>query len=298
MKPDLQETFSAAGHATLSDAARRAYWAEQMQLGYELVEAIMGFEVRECGEGFASLRDAASSAGVEMLFSDTKIAGDIDRVFFLRESLVADVIAIGREMNRRGWVLMIEDGYRSREMQSRLVCKPEVFDVILQKCIWENGGKLPPVEMVFRRATVLVANIPKTGTHMSGSAIDISVFHRDDGSEVWRGGPYLEMSERTPMRSPFIEARALENRLEITAMMERHRFVHFPFEFWHYNQGDALGHILRGQPGPARYGPVHWDPQTNRVVPYEDPASPLNPLDALEREIAAALERAAGLGAS
>lgn len=274
------------------DAARRAYWAEQMQLGYELVQKILPFEVRECGEGFASLRDAAEEAGVEMLFSESKIAGELDRVFFMRESLVRHVIDVGRDMNERGWILKIEDGFRSLEMQGQLVRKPELFDAILRKCIWENGGEIPPVELVFRRAIVLIANIPKIGTHMSGSAIDVSVFRRDDGSEVWRGNPYLEMSERTPMRSPFVEADALQNRLEITAMLEAHGFIHFPFEFWHYNQGDAMGHILSGQPAPARFGPVHWDPQTNRVTAVDDPLSPLNPLPVIEREIAAALRRA------
>ncbi|MES2792100.1 MAG: M15 family metallopeptidase [Planctomycetota bacterium] len=274
------------------EASRRAYWAEQMQLGYELVQKVEAFEVRECGEGFASLPAAVASSGVEMQFSDSKIAGELERVFFMRESLVKDVIAIGQEMNARGWIMKIEDGYRSLEMQGQLVRKPELFDVILQKCIWENGGQIPPVEMVFRRATVLVANIPKVGTHMSGSAIDVSVFRRDDGSEVWRGNPYLEMSERTPMRSPFVEPDALQNRLDITAMLEKHGFIHFPFEFWHFNQGDAMGNILSGVTTPARFGPVHWDPQTNRVTPVENPRNPLNPLPVIEQEIAAALERA------
>jgi D-alanyl-D-alanine dipeptidase len=274
------------------DAARRAYWAEQMQLGYELVQEVLAFEVRECGQGFASLRDAAEKAGVEMLFSDSKIAGELDRVFFMRESLVQHAIAVGREMNERGWILKIEDGYRSLEMQGQLVRKPELFDAILRKCIWENGGEIPPVDLVFRRAIVLIANIPKIGTHMSGSAIDVSVFRRDDGNEVWRGNPYLEMSERTPMRSPFVETDALKNRLDITAMLEAHGFIHFPFEFWHFNQGDAMGHILGGQSAPARFGPVHWDPRTNRVTPVDAPLSPLNPLPVIEREIAAALQRA------
>ena len=275
------------------DSARRAYWAEQMQAGYELVQRILAYEaVEECCECFASISDAAESAGVEMLFSDSKITGDLDRIFFMRESLVADVIAIGRDMNERGWILKIEDGFRSKEMQSQLVRKPELFDVILQKCIWENGGEIPPAEMVFRRAIVLIANIPRIGTHMSGSAIDVSVFRRDDGSEVWRGYPYLEMSENTPMRSPFIDDESLRNRLEITAMMEARGFVHFPFEFWHFNKDDASGQVETGRPGPAKYGPVHWDPETNAVTPYEDPMSPLNPLDVIEREIAAATERA------
>src|SRR5262249_55985755 len=67
---------------------------------------------------------------------------------------------------------------------------------------------------------------------------------------------------------------------------------HFPFEFWHFNQGDAMGHIQRGRPAPARFGPVHWDPQTNRVTPVDDPLTPLNPLPVIEREVSAALQRA------
>ena len=277
---------------TTDDAARRAYWADQMQQGYELVQRVLPFEVRECGEGFASLREAAGSGGVEMLFSSSKIAGDLERIFFMRESLVRHVVTIGREMNERGWILKIEDGYRSLEMQGQLVRKPELFDAILRKCIWECGGAIPTVELFFRRALVLIANIPKVGTHMSGSAIDISVFRRDDGTEVWRGRPYLEMSERTPMRSPFVDAEALRHRLEITAMMEAHGFIHFPFEFWHFNQGDALGHTLTGERAPARFGPIHWDPKTNRVTPCDDPLRPLNPLDVVGKEIDAALRRA------
>ena len=76
-------------------------------------------------------------------------------------------------MNERGWVLKIEEGYRSREMQNKLVRKAGVFDAILNKCIWENRGRIPTSEEVFQRAIVLVANIPKIGTHMSGSAVDI-----------------------------------------------------------------------------------------------------------------------------
>lgn len=280
---------------TNDDIARRAYWAEQMELGYQIVEQLIAFPVEECGEPFASLPEAATAAGVEMLFSTTKIAGDLDRIYFMRESLAHDVVTIGREMNERGWVLKIEEGFRTLEMQCQLVRKPSVFDAILKKCIWENGGKLPSSEMIARRAIIMVANIPKIGSHMSGSAIDISVFNREDGSEVWRGNPYLEMSERTPMRSPYVEPEFIENRLAITAMMEAHGFMHFPFEFWHYNKGDAGGHILTGNPAPCKYGPVNWDPATNQVTPVPNPLIPLNPLPVIEQEIAAAMERAKGM---
>lgn len=273
------------------EAARRAYWADQMEQGYAIVQKLIEFPVNECGERFASIPDAAAAEEVEMLFSTSKIAGDLDRVYFLRESLVRDVITIGREMNERGWILKIEDGFRSLDMQRQLVRKPSVFDTVLKKCIWELGGEIPSTEMMFRRAIVLTANMPKIGAHMSGSAIDISVFRRDDGTEVWRGYPYLEMSECTPMRSPFVAPEHVATRLEIAAMMEKHGFIHFPFEFWHFDKDDAGMHILTGNPAPCRFGPVNWDPVTNEVTPVSDPLTLLNPLPVIEREIAAALER-------
>jgi len=274
-----------------NEAARRVYWAEQMEAGYELVQRILPFEVKECGEGLADIRAAAEAGGVGMLFSESKIVDDLDRIFYIREGLVDDLIAVGRDMNDRGWVLKIEDGFRTRDMQTRLGRKPEVFDTIVQKCEWEHGGA-PPPELVYRRALVLVANIPKAGTHMSASAIDISVFERDEGKEIWRGGPYIEMSEHTPMRSPFISAEHLENRLAITAMMEARGFVHFPYEYWHFNKSDAMGHVLSGLPAPACYGPVDWDSQTNQVMAYADALGPLNPLEQMEQEIALAMHRA------
>ncbi len=146
-----------------------------MEQGYALVEKLIAFPVQECGERFASLPDVAAGAGVEMRFSTSKIAGELDRVYFLRESLVRDIMTIGREMNERGWVLQIEDGFRTLEMQRQVGRKPVVFDSILKKCIWELGGAIPTPEMMFRRMIVLTANMPKIGAHMSGSAIDISV---------------------------------------------------------------------------------------------------------------------------
>ena len=70
--------------------------------------------------------------------------------------------------------------------------------------------------------------------------------------------------------------------------MERHDFLHYPGEFWHYNKGDALYHLMAKTGQPAPYGPVHWDSETNEVTPYDDISSPLTPPE----EMAACLEEA------
>jgi D-alanyl-D-alanine dipeptidase len=276
---------------TPDDAARRAYWTEQLELGDAFVQQLLAFPVRECGERLGSLPEAAAAAGVEMAFSDSPIVDDLPRVHRVREGLIPDIIAIGRDMNRRGWILKIEDAFRSLEMQRRLVRTPGLFDAIVARCVWELGGATPAPDFVFRRAIVMVANIPKIGTHMSASAIDISVLRRDDGREVWRGDGYPHISERTPMRSPFVEPEALANRQAITAIMEAHGFRHYPFEFWHYSQGDAIARLVAGDPRPARYGPIDWDPRTGAIEPVADAFTPLNPLDVIEREIATAVRR-------
>jgi D-alanyl-D-alanine dipeptidase len=273
------------------EATRVAFWVEYMEQSYALTEAIMRHPLRESREGFASIRTAAEGAGVEVRFSTTRLAGQFERLFFIRESLIPDLMAIARDMNARGWILKIEDGYRTREMQTALGRAPAVFDRIMQSCIRESGGGRPPAELVSRRAMVLVANVPITGTHMAGAAVDISVLRRDNGEEVWRGKPYLEMSEYTPMNSPFVTAEEKHNREEITRMMERHGFLHYPGEFWHYNKGDSLYQIQARTGQPGRYGPVDWDPTTNCVTQYADPLGLLTPLEALESLIQQALAR-------
>jgi D-alanyl-D-alanine dipeptidase len=275
------------------EAARVAFWMEYMEQSYALAEAIIRHPLQESGEGFASIRAAAEAAGVDVRFSTTRLAGQFERLFFIRESLIPDLMAIARDMNARGWILKIEDGYRTREMQTALGRTPAVFDRILQSCIRECGGRRPPVELVSRRAMVLVANVPLTGTHMAGAAVDISVLRRENGEEVWRGKPYLEMSEYTPMNSPFVTAEEKQNRQEITRMMEQRGFLHYLGEFWHYNKGDSLYQIQAKTGQPGRYGPVDWDPKTNRVRPYADPLGLLTPLDVLDSLIQESLARLA-----
>ena len=47
-------------------------------------------------------------------------------------------------------------------------------------------------------------------------------------------------------------------------------------------------------PKPANqrpYGPVHWDPISNQVTPYDDVSSPLTPPEEMAAHLAAALAR-------
>ena len=111
------------------------------------------------------------------------------------------------------------------------------------------------------------------------------------GREIERGAPYLELSERTPMDSPFVSPAAQTNRAAITALMARHGFVTYPWEFWHYNSGDAYESLLRSTDTPARYGPVDLELSTGQVQPMMSPLEDLNSLADIQRLLELAQQR-------
>ncbi|MDY7011515.1 MAG: M15 family metallopeptidase [Planctomycetota bacterium] len=271
--------------------ARRAYWTEQMEAACAHMAAVSDYPVDECGQAMDSLPDAADEAGVEVAFSTTKVVKNFDRLFYLREGLIDDFVAIARRMNARGWVLKVEDAYRTCAIQKHLAMKEELFSAVLERLRWEFKGRMPSPEEMSRRLSAFVAASPKIGPHTSGSALDISVLNRDDGTEIDRGGPYLELSELMPMGSPFISSQARRNRHEITATMSENGFPPYPYEFWHYSKGDGHSEYLSGAGKPARYGPVNVDLVTGKTTPVENPNDPLNSIEEIRSEIQRALAR-------
>ncbi len=278
---------------SVTEATRRAYWTGQFDDAHRFMfDTVLPYPVDECGEPLVSLQDAARAADVTVQFSTRPHVRGLPRLFYLRDGQIPGFIGAAAEMNERGWVMRVEDGYRTPEMQKYLGRTPEVFDAVLQSVMWELGGELPTPEFMFRRCSALVASVPKFGTHMSGSAIDISVMQLEDPSrEVDRGAPYLEMSALTPMGSPFVSDAARRNRRDITALMRRHGFVDYPYEFWHYSSGDAYEQVLLKTGRPAIYGAVAWDAASNAVTPLPQPERPLNSHDEIRTEIDAALGR-------
>lgn len=274
--------------------ARRKYWTRQLDEAYAFMQRMLTYPVNECGESMVSLEDAAKDAGAEVEFSDKPHVLGLPRLFYLRAGQIESFVGAAAAMNKRGWVMRVEDGFRTRHVQKNVGKAPHVFDAILRSVIWELGGKTPSPEFFLKRSMTLVALMPKLGTHMSGSAIDISVLDRKSRKEIDRGKPYLEMSELTPMTSPFIGAAQRKNRLEITAVMRAHGFIEYPFEFWHYNSGDAYFEVLKSTGKPAHYGAIDWEgPGHSKVTPIAKPNEPLNSPAEIQKEIGAALKRLA-----
>jgi D-alanyl-D-alanine dipeptidase len=271
-------------------AARRRYWTEQMEAAHGYLQRLEQYPLTECGEPLLALVPAAREAGVRIEFPAGLKLGQLQRTFALRVSLVPRLLAAAEEMQRHGWLLRVEDVYRSLAVQAQGTVCDFIVETVFRRTRWELGGRLPAPELVLRRIRVLTATTAKAANHVAGSAVDITVLHTANGHDVDRGGPYLEISERTPMASPFLSPVARRNRDRIAELMAGQGFLPYPYEFWHFSHGDADYELISAAGRPARFGPVELDPRSGRVTAVADPAAAL--LD--EGEVRRKLERLLG----
>ena len=93
------------------------------------------------------------------------------------------------------------------------------------------------------------------------------------------------------MDSPFVNDEARDSRRKITEVFRQEGFVAYPWEFWHYSKGDAFDGLLNGHRGPARYGPIDFNPETGRIRPIENAAERLVSLDEIEQRITETLHK-------
>ena len=117
---------------------------------------VLAHPVAECGEPLRDLRAAARDAGIQVEFAEQKHVRGLDRIFRLRSGLIDGFLSAATEMNRRGWLMRVEDGFRTREMQKFLAREPSVFDAILRSVIWELDSRMPSPEFFLRRSMALV----------------------------------------------------------------------------------------------------------------------------------------------
>lgn len=260
-----------------SDDAR-AYWVAQMEAGMGFVERVLAHPVEERGEPLIDIPARGRTEGVEMLFSTKPHAAGRRRLFLARPPVVEQLLAVAAELDATGHRLLVEDAFRTKEMQRDLALTDEILGYLKAAIRRTEPGASSA--RIGERLSVLVAACPKGAGHMAGAAVDVTVIG-PDGLELDRGGPYITVSEAMPMDSPFVSPEAAEKRRFITALMERHGFHPFPYEFWHYSMDDAFARVRAEDPAAAAYGPVDVQPD-GTVVPTENQLERLYDPDVLK----------------
>jgi zinc D-Ala-D-Ala dipeptidase len=271
-------------------AKRRKYWAEQMDEASAFLGNTLQADLNESLEPIVDLTDAIPSS-LEVAFSYDRAAAGEGPTFYMRSSLVPDLVRVITALRAMSIGLRIEYAYRSPRLQASLCSSDEVLGRVIDRVRWEAGTPSPPFELVYQRLIVLCANIYKFATHIAAAAVDITPMDLESGTEIDRGGPFLELSEKTPMASPFVSPIARRNRALVKGVFADHGFRAYPFEFWHFCAGDVYEAVLTGNRDAARFGPVTVDSGSGRVTAISDPLSEITPRETMIDRIGKALSR-------
>jgi D-alanyl-D-alanine dipeptidase len=262
-----------------------AYWLATLAEGARFMAAASEHPLAECLEPLVSIEEAAARTGAPIVCLDSPHPVGRARDHRIRRGNLEPLLAVARSLHAQGFMLVVEDALRSPQTQRDAAASQLLARRVGEMLTWAdpNAGD----QEIVQHLGVICAATPITAGHVAGAAVDVSV-RRADGSELDRGALYLDLSERMPMSSPFVDAEQARAREFVTAAMARHGFVAYPFEFWHYSRGDVLAAVASGSSDPAIYGPVHVGADGS-VTPVEDLQAPLGEHTALVGAVRAAI---------
>ena len=133
----------------------------------------------------------------------------------MRRAPARDLGAVQRELRRRNRGLLVVDAYRPARASRALVD-------------WaERTG----------RGHLVGTYIARRSRHNLGSAVDLTLVRNSDGKRLRMGSGWDDLSPRAHTYNA--SGRALANRLTLKRAMERHGFVNYSREWWHFEHRDT-----------------------------------------------------------
>lgn len=140
-------------------------------------------------------------------------------------------------MQQRGYTLKIFDCYRPQRAVDHFVrWVGDVHDRTMKAHYYPNEEKSRLIEKGY---------IAGRSGHSRGSTLDLTLVKKDGGAELDMGTPYDYFDALSNTTAPRITGEPKANRLLLKAVMEKHGFVNYPKEWWHYT--------LKDEPYPDTY---------------------------------------------
>lgn len=131
---------------------------------------------------------------------------------FLHRDAAAALQKVQEELAAEGLGLKIFDGYRPISVQAKM---------------WQI---LPDERYVSDP-------VKSKGKHTRGTAVDVTLIDHL-GNELRMPTPYDDFTEKAHRTSDKWSGEERANSLKLEAVMKKHGFTPFPFEWWHYDLAD------------------------------------------------------------
>jgi D-alanyl-D-alanine dipeptidase len=135
---------------------------------------------------------------------------------YLHRSTAEALVKVQKDLAAQGLGLKIFDAYRPLSVQKRM------WDLIRDDRYVSNPAL-------------------NAGRHTRGTAIDLTLVDRD-GREVPMPTPFDDFTERAHRDAPGVPVEAARNSKLLETTMQKHGFLPYPFEWWHFDFRDWKKH--------------------------------------------------------
>ena len=180
-------------------------------------------KVRENNEPLVDIKKSDCT-----LFFGDKLKNE--KSVFLRKSVANKINSIAKSLPQ-GMYLIIYDAYRSWQKQTESWNKKYEY--------FKNMYPYETPEQIANRTKAVVADPRKGyGGHQTGGAVDVGLCDKN-GKPLDMGTLYSGIGEKIRTNAP-INKVAANNRKILTEIMQRHGFVNYPNEWWHFCYGDKM----------------------------------------------------------
>ena len=163
-------------------------------------------------------------------FVGTPVEGYEAPLCLLSEAAAAALAKAQREAAGQGRQLKVFDCYRPQRAVDHFVRWVEdLTDQRMKNAYYPEEDKSQLIEKGY---------IADRSGHSRGSTLDLTLANAADSSELDMGTPYDYFDTRSNTADPRISERQMANRLLLKNLMERHGFVNYDKEWWHYTLAD------------------------------------------------------------
>lgn len=197
-------------------------------------ERILAIPIRECHEDWIDVKTQDTIA-----FGPAPECIETEPDYTKLRKTIYDKLCLAQDELPLNWRFRLYEGFRSLEVQQFL------FDQEYRRVKTNNPNFNH--EQLFMETTRLVSpvtnldgsiNVPP---HNTGAAIDIEIITAE-GHLVDMGMAIADWSlvaaEVCLTHCNHISTAAQKNRGVLLAVMEKHDFVNYPYEWWHFSYGD------------------------------------------------------------
>lgn len=200
-------------------------------------------EKNDIPEGFVHVDELIPDAILEVRYYSTnnfvgsRVDGYLAPKVILTIEATEALAAVADELRQQGLALKIFDGYRPQQAVNHFI--RWAADVEDEKMKYKYYPEVDKKELFS------LGYIAKKSGHSRGSTVDLTLIDMNTGEELNMGSGFDYFGEISHHNTNMINEQQMQNRAILREVMEKHGFVAYSGEWWHYT--------LKNEPYPDTY---------------------------------------------